>query len=132
MLLRDHADGVYWFEGHTDSDQISKSKFDSNRHLAAERAMSVLKYMVEDAGVPDAACVLVSHGEYLPIADNGTEEGRDANRRIEFHLIRNEPAAQPETTLENAEQTAEEELQPETDQPVDPADAAKDGGSNDE
>jgi len=48
-LVDDYAVGVYWIEGHTDSDPIKKSKFESNRDLSLNRAMAVLHYLVEDA-----------------------------------------------------------------------------------
>lgn len=126
-ILRNCGEMKLEISGHTDS----QGREEMNQALSQQRAQAVLNEL-RARKVLTGSFVAKGYGEVQPIADNGTEEGRDANRRIEFHLIRNEPAAQPETTLENAEQTAEEELQPETDQPVDPADAAKDGGSNDE
>jgi len=83
-LLSKHGDAEYWIEGHTDSDQISKSKFDSNRQLSAARAMSVLSFLVEECGVPDDTCVLVAHGQYEPVADNSSNAGKAKNRRVEI------------------------------------------------
>lgn len=84
LLLSDHSDAKYWIEGHTDTDQISKSKFESNRALSAARAMSVLKFLVEECGVPDSSCVLVGHGQYDPIGDNSSSNGKAKNRRVEI------------------------------------------------
>ena len=69
-LLRDYDGGSYWVEGHTDSDPISRSGFESNRSLSMARAMAVLTYLVESSGVPDDDCVIAGHGEYNPVADN--------------------------------------------------------------
>ena len=84
VLLRDHGDGTYWIEGHTDTDRISKSKFRNNRDLAAQRALSVLEHLVMECDVPDESCVLVSHGPYMPLADNNSKEGKAKNRRVEI------------------------------------------------
>lgn len=86
LLKRDHADGQYWIEGYTDSDQIKKSKgkFENNRDLSTQRAMSVLRYLVQECGVPDASCVLVGHGQYDPVASNDDKAGKAKNRRVEI------------------------------------------------
>ena len=54
-----------------------------NQMLSRERAASVLAYLVEQ-GVPGDRLSAVGMGDQNPIADNGTLEGRRANRRIEF------------------------------------------------
>lgn len=83
-LREDYAAGYYWIEGHTDSDPISKSAFDSNRALSLARAMAVLTYLVEDAGISDDNCVVAGHGEYLPVDTNDTQAGKARNRRVEI------------------------------------------------
>jgi outer membrane protein OmpA-like peptidoglycan-associated protein len=64
---------------HADSDG-SESK---NRDLTQARADTVVDYLV-DAGVKREQLTAVGYGEDNPVADNATEEGKRANRRIEF------------------------------------------------
>jgi outer membrane protein OmpA-like peptidoglycan-associated protein len=64
---------------HADSDG-SESK---NRDLTQARAETVVDYLV-DAGVKREQLTAAGYGEDNPIADNATEEGKRANRRIEF------------------------------------------------
>ncbi|WP_319826176.1 OmpA family protein [Thalassovita sp.] len=113
--------------GHTDS----QGREEMNQALSQRRAQAVLNAL-RQRQVLTSTFTAVGYGETRPIAENETEEGREANRRIEFSVIRPTPVAETETTLESTEQSAEEELQGETEEPVDPADAAQDGGSQDE
>ncbi|MHC4892822.1 MAG: OmpA/MotB family protein, partial [Planctomycetota bacterium] len=83
-LNRDHPNAEYWIEGHTDSQQPSRSSFQSNRQLSVARAMTVLEYLVTDCNVPDDNCVVAGHGEYEPIAGNDSAEGMATNRRVEI------------------------------------------------
>ena len=57
---------------------------------------------------------------------------REANRRIEFRLIRPKVTRETETTLESAEQTSEEGADIAAEEVINPADAASEEGSNDE
>ncbi|MHC4261264.1 MAG: OmpA family protein [Planctomycetota bacterium] len=84
VLNRDHPNAEYWIEGHTDSQQPSRSSFQSNRQLSVARAMTVLEYLVTDCNVPDDNCVVAGHGEYEPIAGNDSAEGMATNRRVEI------------------------------------------------
>jgi chemotaxis protein MotB len=74
--------------GHTDSIPTQGAlaeRYPSNWELAAARASSVVRILVE-GGVPAERLVAVSHGASLPVAPNDTPEGRARNRRIEIQL----------------------------------------------
>lgn len=74
--------------GHTDS-QGSDS---SNAQLSQRRAQAVLEAMA-GAGIHTRLIGSRGYGESEPIADNDTEAGREANRRIEFRLLDSRPVA---------------------------------------
>ena len=104
--------------GHTDS----QGREVMNQQLSQARAQAVLNAL-RDRRVLTSNITAKGYGEEQPIADNETEEGREANRRIEFKLIRPEPMEEVETTLESVEQ-------PTVDIPDD--EAASEEGSTDE
>jgi OOP family OmpA-OmpF porin len=62
-----------------------------NLDLSEARAMAVLEALA-DRRVPIARISATGYGEAEPIADNDTEAGREANRRIEFRLVAPEPS----------------------------------------
>ena len=84
VLGNDYPRAKYWIEGHTDSQQPSKSAFDSNRDLSVARAMNVLEFMVNSCGIADGSCVVAGHGEYSPLGTNDTNDGMARNRRVEI------------------------------------------------
>ncbi|MEO0651346.1 MAG: OmpA family protein [Planctomycetota bacterium] len=84
VLETEYSNSEYWIEGHTDSQQPSRSSFDSNRALSVARAMSVLQFLVNKCGVPDENCVVAGHGEYNPLQSNATPSGMAQNRRVEI------------------------------------------------
>lgn len=86
--------------GHTDS----QGRETMNEALSKSRAQAVLNALRERR-VDTSGFTATGYGETQPIADNDTEEGREANRRIEFKLIRSEPVPETETTLESVEGT---------------------------
>jgi OOP family OmpA-OmpF porin len=78
-----------------------------NLALSQSRAESVLNEL-RARRVLTSSFTPRGYGEENPIADNKTEEGREANRRIEFKLIRPETvASEEETTLESAAQSGD-------------------------
>ena len=68
-------------EGHTDDVPIATQAFRSNWELSSARAATVVK-LFADAGVDPRKMAAVGYGEFQPVADNGTEDGRSANRRV--------------------------------------------------
>ena len=70
-----------------------------NQQLSQDRADAVLTAL-RARRVPVSTFESIGFGEENPIADNDTEDGRDANRRIEFSLILPEPIVEEPTTLE--------------------------------
>jgi chemotaxis protein MotB len=91
VLLDDHFRGHFWIEGHTDTDPIKRSKWESHRDLSVERAMAVLQYLVEECDVPDYQCVVAGHGPYQPLTANDDNAGKARNRRIEIVVHRSGP-----------------------------------------
>ena len=89
-------------QGHTDS----QGREVMNQQLSQSRAQAVLNEL-RARRVLTSAIRSKGYGESEPIADNGTEEGREANRRIEFKVIRPEPIAEEQTTLEALEEEAQ-------------------------
>jgi chemotaxis protein MotB len=72
--------------GHTDNVPLggaTKARYTDNRGLAAERANNVLR-IFERLGVPPQQISAAGYGEFVPKADNSTDEGRAQNRRIEI------------------------------------------------
>lgn len=57
-----------------------------NKTLSQRRAEAAVRYLVQ-SGVPPAQLRAVGYGETQPVADNATEAGREANRRLEFRII---------------------------------------------
>lgn len=84
-------------QGYTDS----QGGAEMNLALSQSRAESVLNEL-RARRVVTGTFKAVGYGEENPVEDNTTEEGREANRRIEFRLVRPDTAETPsETTLES-------------------------------
>ncbi len=98
-ILKRCGDIPLEIQGHTDS----QGRESMNLELSQSRAESVLNEL-RARRVLTGSFTAKGYGEVTPIADNKSEEGREANRRIEFRLIREEPV---ETALENADDTGD-------------------------
>ncbi|MCU9848559.1 OmpA family protein [Defluviimonas sp. WL0024] len=98
--MKDCADFPIEIGGHTDS----QGREEMNLDLSQDRAQAVVAAL-QSRRVLTGNLTAVGYGETVPIGDNGTEAGREANRRIEFRLI----GAAADTAVDGAgEGTAEE------------------------
>ena len=82
----DNAIEYVHIEGHTDTIPISKEQFPSNWELSTGRAGSVVRYLIVESSLKDEKFSAAGYGEFRPIADNTTDEGRSLNRRVEFSV----------------------------------------------
>ncbi|MDO9104294.1 MAG: flagellar motor protein MotD [Methylovulum sp.] len=73
-------------EGHTDNVPISNVKFRSNWDLSSARASSVVQEFAK-LGIDPARLSAIGYGEFHPMAENTTEEGRFKNRRVLLVLM---------------------------------------------
>lgn len=71
-------------EGHTDSLSVGSDLYPTTWALSSARAVSVLRYFVEEMGLDPFRISAAGYGEYHPIATNTTDEGRAQNRRVDI------------------------------------------------
>ena len=81
-ILATLPDKRFQIEGHTDNVPIRTAQFPSNWELAADRAISVVKTLIEGGMAPDAVSA-ASYGEHRPVASNDTRDQKATNRRIQ-------------------------------------------------
>ena len=81
LVLKEFDKTLIDVEGHTDSDGSDEY----NQQLSMQRATSVGTYL-QSHGVNNQRVVALGAGETRPIANNGTPEGKQQNRRVELKL----------------------------------------------
>ena len=86
LVLERYAGGTIEIEGHTDNVPMSGAKYSNNDELSSGRALSVFDYLLSVTNLDPANVKHAGRGEYVPIADNSTPEGRTRNRRVEIKI----------------------------------------------
>ena len=86
QVLSSITNRKFQVEGHSDNVPIATAQYPSNWELAAARAITVTKTMI-DAGMPAERISAASYGEKQPVAKNDSPEGKAANRRIEITIV---------------------------------------------
>jgi chemotaxis protein MotB len=87
QILETYAGGTIDIEGHTDNVPMGGGgKYANNDELSAGRALAVFYYLTENTNLDPSKIVHTGRGQYDPIADNSTDEGRARNRRVEIKI----------------------------------------------
>jgi chemotaxis protein MotB len=74
-------------EGHSDDQPIHTAEFRSNWELSTARATAVLLLLINDSGVDPRKISVAGYGQFRPLADNATPEGRRMNRRVDLVVV---------------------------------------------
>ena len=87
--LKSHPSAIVRVDGHTDNDPIVKSKYlwESNHHLSAGRALSVLHYLINKGHIEENRIHIAGYGPNRPMASNKSKAGKMQNRRVEFLIL---------------------------------------------
>ena len=72
--------------GHSDNTPIASKRFPSNWELSTQRAVEVVRLMVEN-GCPAEILSAAGQGEFDPVAANDTPENKEKNRRVEIVFL---------------------------------------------
>ena len=111
-ILTEHPQIGIHVVGYTDNVPIrpaAHSRFASNWELSTARALAAVHFLTEQTGVDPRRVGAVGYGEFRPVADNSTAEGRAKNRRIAITILPDEsapedlaPLVKPKVTTTNA------------------------------
>jgi chemotaxis protein MotB len=85
-MLQGYPDYEVIISGHTDTTPISTVFFKSNWDLSSMRAIRFMDILLENKQLKPQQFRAVGYGEYQPIADNKTTEGKAKNRRVEVSI----------------------------------------------
>jgi chemotaxis protein MotB len=94
-ILAQHPNLKVHVIGHTDNVPIkpsARNRFPTNWELSTARANAAVRFLCEKAGVDPRRLGAVGYGEFRPVADNSTAEGRAKNRRIAITILSDEVA----------------------------------------
>lgn len=85
-ILNNYNQNIIEIEGHTDNVPISGGKYENNNVLSMYRALTVADYIREITSLDPGLIKSSGRGDYVPVADNSTPEGRARNRRVEIKI----------------------------------------------
>ncbi len=86
VILERYGEYGIEIEGHTDNVPLNGGRYENNDVLSSYRALAMFNYLMDNTNIDPATVKHSGRGEYSPIADNSTPEGRSKNRRVEIKL----------------------------------------------
>ncbi|NGM64262.1 flagellar motor protein MotB [Sphingobacterium sp. SGR-19] len=116
-IIQDYREYDVLIEGNTDTDPISQKNIRNNWDLSVLRASSVVQALQDQYGVEPKRLTAGGRGEYNPVADNTTPDGKARNRRTQ--IIITPKLDQFMELIDKAPETAETDV-PTQDEPVEP------------
>jgi chemotaxis protein MotB len=116
-LLAAHSNLKIHVVGHTDNVPM-RGRFASNWELSSARALAAVHFLTERAGLDPRRVGAVGYGEYRPIADNSTAEGRAKNRRIAITILPDELAGADTVAAAKPQAPANPQPSPDVPPPV--------------
>ncbi len=89
-------------EGHSDNTPITTSRYPSNWELSTARATNIVRYLIEGKHYRPEQLSATGYGEFKPIAQNSSIEGKQKNRRVDIVVLNENMARQePPTATQN-------------------------------
>ena len=85
-ILAQYSNNIIEIEGHTDNVPMRSGTYENNDVLSMYRALYVAERIRQVTSLNPAYIKSAGRGEYVPIADNSTAEGRARNRRVEIKI----------------------------------------------
>ncbi len=80
--------GQIRLEGHTDDTPIRTRLYPSNWQLSTARAITVLKFLINERSMPSERLSAAGYGEFRPLVPNNSPENRAKNRRVDVVILR--------------------------------------------
>ena len=88
LVLKNQPDIEFMVEGHTDNVPYKgNATLLDNWDLSVKRATSVVRILQDQYAIPAAKMTAAGRGEYLPVTDNNSAEGKAANRRTRIVIL---------------------------------------------
>ncbi len=86
-VLKNQPGMEFMVEGHTDNVPFKKGDLVDNWDLSAKRATTIVRLLQTQYGLDPANLIAAGRGEYVPVADNSTTDGKAANRRTRIAVM---------------------------------------------
>jgi chemotaxis protein MotB len=74
-------------EGHTDNMPITTAQYPSNWELSTARATNIVRYLVTGHHFPSEQLSAAGYGEFKPVENNSSIEGKQKNRRVDIVVL---------------------------------------------